>query len=225
MSVYEEAQKVRAQLVSLIDERIACNAAVKSAIKARKATVTTAPTDGVVGVTLIGDKTELKLPYNSQFTDKDLTVGTVVSVWYNYSLNNGIVMQNNNWSQTSVSPTYYCHEINITGKPTSISALTTTQAHIYLYIYSTSNEAVTDFSSLCTLAEVGTATKRFPVSGYVVVNTYGYIPADYLAISAKAGTANLAVFYATGSDGVHYFNHTFISVKDCTFTDTVSIVG
>lgn len=51
-----------------------------------------------VGVKLIGDNAEIFLPYNSTFQASDLTVDTLVSVWYNYSLNNGIVMKNAKWT-------------------------------------------------------------------------------------------------------------------------------
>lgn len=101
MALYNDAEQVKKILTTLINECIASNETIKSCIKARRAIVTTAANTTVankVGVKLIGDNTELFLPYNSAFQSSDLTVNTLVSVWYNYSLNNGIVMKNAKWS-------------------------------------------------------------------------------------------------------------------------------
>lgn len=101
MGLYNDAQQTKQILVSLINSCIAENETIKSCIKARRAIVTTAANSTVenrVGVRLIGDDTELFLPYNSTFSASDLTVDTLVSVWYNYSINNGIVMKNAKWS-------------------------------------------------------------------------------------------------------------------------------
>ena len=101
MDLYNEAAQTKKLLTNLINECIRNNETVKSCIKAKKAIVTTAANTTVankVGVTLIGDNTELFLPYNSAFTASDLPVNTIVSVWYNYSLNNGIVMKNGKWT-------------------------------------------------------------------------------------------------------------------------------
>lgn len=101
MALYDEAAQVKQQLVMLINDCIANNETVKSCIKARRAVVTTAANTKVankVGVSLIGDNTEIFLPYNSTFTASQLTVGTLVSVWYSYGLNNGIVMKNAKWT-------------------------------------------------------------------------------------------------------------------------------
>ena len=101
MGLYNEAAQTKKLLTNLINECIRNSETIKSCIKAKKAIVTTAANTTVankVGVTLIGDSTELFLPYNSAFTASDLPVNTIVSVWYNYSLNNGIVMKNGNWT-------------------------------------------------------------------------------------------------------------------------------
>lgn len=101
MDLYNEAAQTKKLLTNLINECIRNNETVKSCIKAKRAIVTTAANTTVankVGVTLIGDNTELFLPYNSVFTESDLSVNTIVSVWYNYSLNNGIVMKNGKWT-------------------------------------------------------------------------------------------------------------------------------
>lgn len=101
MALFPEAQQVQQMLVELIEKCIANNETVKSCIKARRAVVTTAANTTVankVGVTLIGDNTEIFLPYNSTFAPSQLTPQTLVSVWYNYNLNNGIVMKNSNWT-------------------------------------------------------------------------------------------------------------------------------
>ena len=100
MSLYDEAQQAKKALIRLINECIADNETVKSCIKARRAVVTTAANAGTgkVGVKLIGDNTEIFLPYNSTFTASQLTAGVLVSVWYSYKLNNGIVMKNAKWT-------------------------------------------------------------------------------------------------------------------------------
>ena len=101
MGLYDEAKRTKQLLESIIDERISANETIKSCIKAKRAIVTTAANTTVVnkvGIKLTGDNTELFLPYNSVFTASDLTVGTTVSVWYNYNINNGIVMKNANWT-------------------------------------------------------------------------------------------------------------------------------
>lgn len=106
MSPFDEASQLKAQLTRLINEAIENNPTVKSAIKAKKATVanvenpvnTTAKT---VVVRLPFDTSLITLPYNPQM-ENYLTSGTVqgkaVSIWYNQSINNGIVMQNGDWS-------------------------------------------------------------------------------------------------------------------------------
>ena len=101
MGLYSDSQNVKKILVNLIHECIADDEIIKSCIKARRAVVTTAANTTVenkVGVKLIGDNAEIFLPYNSTFQTSDLTVNTLVSVWYNYSLNNGIVMKNAKWT-------------------------------------------------------------------------------------------------------------------------------
>lgn len=100
-STYDEAARVKKYLSQLIRECIESNETIKSCVKARRAIVTTAANTTVankVGVKLIGDNTELFLPYNSTFTASDLTVNTLVSVWYSYGVNNGIVMKNAKWT-------------------------------------------------------------------------------------------------------------------------------
>ena len=106
MSAYQEASQFKAQLTRLLNEAIENHPIIKSAIKAKKATVaniknpvnTTAKT---VVVRLPFDTSLITLPYNPQM-ESYLTSGTVqgkpVSVWYNQSINNGIVMQNGDWS-------------------------------------------------------------------------------------------------------------------------------
>ena len=102
MGLYNEAQQAKNLLSRLIKQCIAENETIKSCIKARRAIVTTAANTTVpnrVGVKLIGDNTEIFLPYNSVFQADELVVGVLVSVWYNYSLNNGIVMQDAKWQR------------------------------------------------------------------------------------------------------------------------------
>lgn len=101
-SLYEDAQRTKSLLVRLIKECIREDETIKACIKARRGIVTAAADSveqGKVNVRLIGDQTELLLPYNSSFSASDLTVNTLVSVWYNYSLNNGVVMQDATWTK------------------------------------------------------------------------------------------------------------------------------
>ena len=100
-SLYNDAAKMKHLLCQLIRQEIENHPAVKSAIKAKKATVTTAANTAQpnkVGVKLAGDDTEIFLPYSSNFSAADLTVGTIVSVWYNYTIKNGIVYENGSWT-------------------------------------------------------------------------------------------------------------------------------
>lgn len=100
MSLYTDAAKAKKYFQRLIKAEIDNHPAVKAAIKAKKAVVTTAANtvrENLVGVKLAGDETEIFLPYNSKFADTDLTVGAVVSVWYNQSIKNAVVMQDGAW--------------------------------------------------------------------------------------------------------------------------------
>ena len=101
MGLYTDAQRAKQMLTTLINECIAENETIKSCIKARRAIVTTAANaeTGKVGVKLIGDNTEIFLPYNAVFRADELVVGVLVSVWYSYKLNNGVVMQNSKWQK------------------------------------------------------------------------------------------------------------------------------
>lgn len=106
MANYNDAQALLQQLKPIINQCIENHPLVKSAIKAKKATVadidnpvnTTAKT---VTVRFPFDTTLVTLPYNPQM-ESYLTTGTVkgktVSVWFYQSLSNGIVMQDGAWS-------------------------------------------------------------------------------------------------------------------------------
>lgn len=101
MALYNDAAFAKQQLKKLINDCIKENEIVKSCIKARRAVISTAANTTVankVGIKLIGDSTEIFLPYNSAFQPSELTVNTLVSVWYNYNINNGIVMKNAKWT-------------------------------------------------------------------------------------------------------------------------------
>ena len=102
MSAYSEASQLKVQLTRLINEAIENHPTIKSAIKAKKATVESVDTSTkTVVVRLPFDTSTITLPYNPRM-ESYLTSGTgqskVVSVWYNQSINNGIVMQNGDWS-------------------------------------------------------------------------------------------------------------------------------
>mgnify|MGYP005765297957 CR=1 FL=1 len=101
-SLYSDAAQMKRLLCELIRNEIDNHPSVKAAIKAKKAIITTTANTtqpNKVGVKLMGDETEIFLPYSSKFTASQLTVGTVVSVWYNYTIKNGIVYENGSWSQ------------------------------------------------------------------------------------------------------------------------------
>ncbi len=106
MSTYSEASRLKQLLGGIVNEMIENHPLVKSAIKAKKATVADIDnpvniTDKTVIVRFPFDSTLVTLPYNPQM-ESYLTTGTVkgktVSVWFYQSLSNGIVMQDGAWS-------------------------------------------------------------------------------------------------------------------------------
>ncbi len=102
MSTYSEAAQLKEMLKGIVNEMIENHPLVKSAIKAKKATVDSVNTTAkTVTVRFPFDTSLVTLPYNPQM-ETYLTTGTVkgktVSVWFYQDLNNGIVMQNGSWS-------------------------------------------------------------------------------------------------------------------------------
>ena len=102
MANYNDAQKLLQQLKPIINQSIENHQNVKSAIKAKKATVESVNTENkTVTVRFPFDQTLVVLPYNPHMEDY-LTTGTIkgktVSVWFYQSVSNGIVMQNGEWS-------------------------------------------------------------------------------------------------------------------------------
>lgn len=100
--LYRESKFIKDTLAKLIDERINSNEQVKSSIKAKKAIVTTAANTTIenkVGIKLIGDNTELFVPYNSKFSPDELTEGKIVSVWYSQLILNAVVMEDQTWQK------------------------------------------------------------------------------------------------------------------------------
>lgn len=108
MANYNDAQALLQQLKPIINQCIENHPSVKSAIKAKKAVVWSSPdtTTKTVKVKFLADifnneVEALSFPYNSQM-ESYLTSATprqtTVSVWYNQSINNGIVMQDGKWS-------------------------------------------------------------------------------------------------------------------------------
>lgn len=106
MANYNDAQQLLQQLKPIINQCIENHPLVKSAIKAKKATVADIDnpvntTDKTVIVRFPFDSTLVTLPYNPQM-ESYLTTGTVkgktVSVWYYQSISNGIVMQDGTWT-------------------------------------------------------------------------------------------------------------------------------
>lgn len=109
MSTYSEASQFKQMLAGIIDERIRNHPEVQSAIKARKAIVWDNPDTNkkTVKVKFLPDifnpnVEPLEFPYNSQmqsYLSQATPQETTVSVWYNYSLNNGVVMQDSEWTK------------------------------------------------------------------------------------------------------------------------------
>ena len=102
MANYNDAQALLQQLKPIINQCIEQHPLVKSAIKAKKATVDSVNTTAkTVTVRFPFDSTLTTLPYNPRM-ESYLTTGTVkgkaVSVWFYQSLSNGIVMQDGAWS-------------------------------------------------------------------------------------------------------------------------------
>lgn len=102
MANYNDAQQLLQQLKPIINQCIENHPSVKSAIKAKKATVDSVDaTNKTVTVRFPFDSSLTTLPYNPQM-ESYLTTGTVagktVSVWFSQSLSNGIVMQDGAWS-------------------------------------------------------------------------------------------------------------------------------
>lgn len=102
MANYNDAQQLLQQLKPIINQCIENHPSVKSAIKAKKATVDSVDTTNkTVTVRFPFDSSFTTLPYNPKM-ESYLTTGTVkgktVSVWYYQSLSNGIVMQDGAWS-------------------------------------------------------------------------------------------------------------------------------
>lgn len=108
MSAYQEASQLKAMLMKIANEAVENNPSVKNAIKAQKAVVweaanTTAKTVKIKFLAdIFNNEIEpLVFPYNSKmetFLASATPKQTIVSVWYNQSINNGIVMQNGDWS-------------------------------------------------------------------------------------------------------------------------------
>lgn len=100
---YNDAQQLLQRLKPIINQSIENHPLVKSAIKAKKATVESVNTGNkTVTIRFPFDTSLTTLPYNPQM-ESYLTTGTVkgkaVSVWFYQSLSNGIVMQDGAWNQ------------------------------------------------------------------------------------------------------------------------------
>lgn len=106
MSNYNDTQAVLQQLKPIINQCIENHPEVKSAIKAKKATIESVNSENkTVVVRFPFDTTLVELPYNPQM-EGYLTTGTVkgktVSVWFYQSLSNGIVMQDGTWGVSGI---------------------------------------------------------------------------------------------------------------------------
>lgn len=102
MANYNDAQVLLQQLKPIINQCIDNHPSVKSAIKAKKATIESVNTSAKTAtVRFPFDSMLVTLPYNPQM-ETYLATGTVkdktVSVWFYQSISNGIVMQDGTWS-------------------------------------------------------------------------------------------------------------------------------
>lgn len=105
MANYNDAQALLQQLKPIINQCIENHPSVKSAIKAQKAIVMEAPntTAHTVRVKFPADifnveVEALTFPYNPKIPTADLAVNKVIFIFYYQSINNGVVMQNANWT-------------------------------------------------------------------------------------------------------------------------------
>lgn len=105
MATYSEAEALIRRLKPIIDNAIENHPLVKSAIKAQKAVVQSAPDTSAHTVAIKfmpdlfnTDMEALTFPYNPNIPASDLAIGKTVYVWYYQSLSNGVVMQNADWS-------------------------------------------------------------------------------------------------------------------------------
>lgn len=105
MATYKDAENLIRQLRQIINNCIENHPLVKSAIKAQKAVVWAAPDaeKNTVAIKFLPDVFNQDVspsvfPYNPRIPASDLEVGKAVFVFYCHSLNNGVVMQNANWT-------------------------------------------------------------------------------------------------------------------------------
>ena len=101
MSAFDEASKLKVMLTRLVNEVIDGHPIVKRTLKAEKCVIVSAPNQQThtIKVRLTPfDKSVIELPYAPKIPLSELQPNKVASVWYFYSVNNGIVMQNHMWT-------------------------------------------------------------------------------------------------------------------------------
>lgn len=95
MGTLNESAKIQKSLVKLIKKVVA--AETRPCFRVYKAVVTAAPANNLCKVKLIGDQTEIELPYSSKMSS--MAVGDVVLVATVFnSLSNAIVWETYNFS-------------------------------------------------------------------------------------------------------------------------------
>lgn len=94
MNLYEDAKEVRKAIAAVVREEV--EDLTRDCLRVRKAKVTAAPNGSVCKVQLVGDNTELSLPYSSKVSS--VTVGSVVWVAVlGPSMRNAIVWETANF--------------------------------------------------------------------------------------------------------------------------------
>ena len=101
MSTYDEAVALKKQLSALVNDLIEQHPIVKRTLKATKCVIVSAPNQEThtIKVKLTPfDRSVIELPYAPKIPLSELQPNKVASVWYFYTVNNGIVMQNHMWT-------------------------------------------------------------------------------------------------------------------------------
>ena len=117
MSLLSDASAFREAIASIVREEI--RSETRDCFRVRKAVVTTAANATVMGVTLVGDGTELFLPFSSAVSSA--SVGDVVWVGILFgSMRNAFVWQTADFSGSS-GPAYSYSETPNSGGGTTIT--------------------------------------------------------------------------------------------------------
>ena len=98
MNDLDKAKSLKNEIKRIVDETIAQNELVRSAIKVKRAKVDSIDLqNSMVTVSFPFEYVPMTLPCNPTIINS-ISVGDTVSVWYTYGMTNAIVMQNGTWS-------------------------------------------------------------------------------------------------------------------------------